>query len=212
MADLRWLTRIGDYEVIRREIPRPGGKPYYLNGSTLIGVLHTTEGDTVEAAWRTLRQQHAAPHFIAGENTIVQCRPLNVQASTLRPGRNNTANVHAQVQVEMVARSRQKLWLPKPATLDPTVAILAFCEKALGIPLRVPNAWPDDCSEMPLPWAANNRRRRQAQRGLWPKEKGWWMHLEVPYQGPTWHWDCGAVRRTRLLALASLDRRGVAGS
>ena len=50
MADLRWLKRIGDYDVIRREIPRPGGKPYYLNGSTLIGVLHTTEGDTVEAA------------------------------------------------------------------------------------------------------------------------------------------------------------------
>ena len=95
MADLRWLERLGNYKVIRREIPRPGGKPYYLNGSTLIGVLHTTEGDTVEAAWRTLRQQNSAPHFIAGENTIVQCRPLNVQASTLRPGRNNTANVHA---------------------------------------------------------------------------------------------------------------------
>jgi hypothetical protein len=33
----------------------------------------------------------------------------------------------------MVARSRQKLWLPKPSTLDPTAAILAFCHKALGI-------------------------------------------------------------------------------
>ena len=44
MADLRWLTRIGDFEVVRREIPRPGGKPYYLNGSTLIGVLHHDRG------------------------------------------------------------------------------------------------------------------------------------------------------------------------
>ncbi len=63
MADLRWLRE----------------------HRTLIGVLHTTEGDTVEAAWRTLGQQNAAPHFIAGEHTIVQCRPLNVEASTLRP-------------------------------------------------------------------------------------------------------------------------------
>lgn len=28
------------------------------------------------------------------------------------------------------------------------------------------------------------------------------MHLEVPYQGPTWHWDCGAVGRSRMLAIA----------
>ncbi len=57
-----------------------------------------------------------------------------MQASTLRPGRNNTANVHAQIQIEMVARSRQGLWLPKAATLEPTVAILAFCERPSGFP------------------------------------------------------------------------------
>ena len=180
MAELRWL----------------------LTSRTLIGVLHTTEGDTVEAAWRTLRQQNAAPHFIAGENKIVQCRPLNVQASTLRPGRNNTANVHAQIQIEMVARSRQGLWLPKAATLEPTVAILAFCEKTPRDSLESAERLAGRLLGHAAALAANNRRRRQAQRGLWPKEKGWWMHLEVPYQGPTWHWDCGAVRRTRLLALA----------
>jgi hypothetical protein len=38
MADLLWLRHLGKYAVVRREIPRPGGKPYYLNGSTLIGV------------------------------------------------------------------------------------------------------------------------------------------------------------------------------
>ncbi len=59
---------------------------------------------------------------------------------------------------------------------------------------------------MPLPWAANNQRRRQAVKDLWPKEKGWWMCLEVPYQGPMWHWDCGTLRRSRMLAMASLDQ------
>jgi hypothetical protein len=121
MADLLWLKRLGDYDVIRREIPRPGGKPYYLNSSTQIGVLHTTEGDTVGGAWRALRQQNAAPH-----SSPARTPPSSaVQASTLRPGRNNTANVHAQIQIEMVAQSRQALWLPKSATLEPTVAILA---------------------------------------------------------------------------------------
>ncbi|MGH9360844.1 MAG: hypothetical protein ACRD2T_02940 [Thermoanaerobaculia bacterium] len=204
MPELRWLSRLGEYKVVRREIPRPAGKPYYLNGSTLVGVLHTTGSDTVESAWRGLNKQNVAPHFIAGENTIVQCRPLNVQASALQPGKNNSANVHAQVQLEMVASSKQKLWLPPPSTLVPTVAILAFCKKALGIPLRVPNNWPDDCSDVPPPWAANNRRRRQAQSRLWPAEKGWWMHMEVPFQGPSWHWDCGALRRTTLLTMAGL--------
>jgi hypothetical protein len=200
-----WVTQIHTFVVEHREIPRPANRPYFLNSSTLIGVLHTTEGTTVNGAWTTLNAAHSAPHFIAGENRIVQCRPLTVQGAALRSGNGNTANVHAQVQIEMVARSREQLWQPAPATLGPTVAIIAFCAKNLGIPLRIPNNWPDDVSDMPLPWARNNRRRKQAaQLGLWPVEKGWWMHMEVPYQGPSWHWDCGALQRSTLLNMAAI--------
>lgn len=202
--EITWVDRIHTYKVERHEIPRRDGKPYYLNSSTLIGVLHTTEGTTVDGAWNSLSKDYIAPHFIAGEGRIVQCRPLNVQGSALRSGNANTANVHAQIQIEMVAKSKETLWLPKERTLQPTVAIMAFCSKRLGIPLKIPYNWPDDCSDMPQPWAANNRRRRQAARGLWPIEKGWWMHLEVPYQDPTWHWDCGALQRSTMITIASI--------
>src|SRR5215210_5170029 len=108
--DVTWVDKIHTFDVEKREIPRPNGKPYFLNSSTLIGVLHTTEGSTVKGAWNTLSQKSVAPHFIAGEGKIVQCRPLNVQGSALRSGSANTANVHAQIQIEMVGMSQEKLW------------------------------------------------------------------------------------------------------
>jgi hypothetical protein len=92
--DFTWVDKIQTFKVERREIPRPNGKSYYLNSSTLIGVLHTTEGTTVEGACDTLNEKFSAPHFIAGEGKIVQCRPLNAQGSALRSGMGNTANVH----------------------------------------------------------------------------------------------------------------------
>lgn len=201
---IEWVNTIGQFNVERREIPRPQGKPYLLNSSTLIGILHTTEGTTVNGAWNVLNEKHSAPHFIAGEGRIVQCRPLNVQGAALVPGPDNTANVHAQIQIEMVAKSNQSLWLPANDTLQPTVAIMAFCAKQLGIPLRIPNNWPDDCSDVPLPWASNNRRRKQAAEGSWPIQKGWWMHMEVPFQGATWHWDCGALQRSSMIVMAGV--------
>jgi len=197
-----WIKKIDKFEVEREEIPRPNQKPYLLNASSLIGILHTTEISTVDKTWKALSAKSVAPHFICGESRIVQCRPLSVQGSALRPGPKNSANVHAQVQIEMVAFSKQKLWLPDDGTLLPAVSIMAYCQRTLGIPLRVPSDWPDDCSDLKNPWASNNKRRRQAVLGIWPKEKGWWMHLEVPYQGPTWHWDCGAIQRSAMLDMA----------
>jgi hypothetical protein len=201
---IEWVDKIGKFKVERREIPRLGGKPYFLNSSTIIGVLHTTEIQGVENSWELLNERHSAPHFVTGEGRILQCRTLNVQGATLAPGNGNTANVHAQIQIEMVANSKEELWLPESGTLEPTVAIMAFCRKHLGIPLRAPNNWPDDCSDVPSPWAANNRRRKQAAKGLWPIEKGWWMHMEVPHQGKNWHWDCGALQRSSMIVMASV--------
>ncbi len=199
---ITWVDKIQTFNVERREIPRPGGKPYFLNSSTLIGILHTTEGTTTDGAWNALNDKSSAPHFIAGQGRIIQCRPLNVQGSALRSGHDNTANVNAQIQIEMVGQSKETLWLPVDGTLKPAVAIMAYCAKQLGIPLQVPNNWPDNCADMPKPWATNNSRRKQAESGLWPVTKGWWMHLEVPFQGDSWHWDCGALRRSEMIEMA----------
>lgn len=206
MKSDEWVENIYDYQVEIDEITRPGDRPYLPNQATSKGVLHTTEGSTIASAFSTLNAKKIAPHFIIGQGRIVQTRPLNAQASALRdPG-----NRDARIQIEMVGFSKQTLWLPEPATLEPTIALLAWCNEWLLIPLVVPNNWPDDVSDMKgQVWAANNRRRKQAAAGLWPKAQGWWMHLEIPLQGPSWHWDCGALRRSEMLkaAQALVDAR-----
>lgn len=200
-----WLTKVFDYTVEKKEIPRPHGKPYYANSSTQIGVLHTTEGATVRSAWNTLSGNFSAPHFIVGENRIVQCRPLTAQAAALHGGKPYFANANASLQIEMVGFSKQSSWLPDVSVLNPTIALLAWAAIEMQIPLVVPFAsWVDDCSDMKGEiWAGNNSRRRKAVTDqLWPRNKGWWMHLEVPGQSPSWHWDCGAIKRTQMLQMA----------
>jgi hypothetical protein len=47
-----------------------------------------------------------------------------------------------------------------------------------------------------------NKRRIRAAAGDFPKLKGWWMHVEVPGQGESWHHDCGKLRRRDMLTMA----------
>jgi hypothetical protein len=198
--------KIGDFNVEFHEIPRSGGKRYLFNTHTQIGVLHTTEGKGVENAWRTLLSKFSPPHFVIGEGRIVQCRPLDVQAAALRGDAPVFANAQAAIQIEMVCYSGGGYqtptadWIPTDDVLLPTIAVLAYCsQNGIDIPLRVPANWPDGLADVkPYP-ASNNSRRRS---GVWPREKGWYMHMEVPGQAPTWHFDCGALRRTEMLRRA----------
>ena len=100
-----WIESIGEYKVEWKEIKRPGGKAYVGVGHTMIGVLHTTQGDTIDPAYTTLAKSHSAPHFIAGDNRIIQCRPLFAQGAALEDGglKNNAS---AALQIEMVGRSK----------------------------------------------------------------------------------------------------------
>jgi hypothetical protein len=196
-----WLTRIGDFAVRKAEIPRPKNAHYYNNSHTQLGVLHTTESDTVQSAFVTLRANHSAPHFIAGENQILQCRPINKQAAALRAANVYNPNTDAALQIEMVGRSKQSLWLPAEGSLRPVVAIMRWAAgDPLNIPLQRPlDAWLDDCSDCKLPWAVSGNSRRLA-KNIWPKSKGWYMHMEVPLNN---HWDCGALRIREILAIAA---------
>lgn len=198
-----WLDKIGTFTVERREILRAGGKPYYRTSSTGIGVLHTVEGSSVDSAWKTLNQSKSAPHFITGERRIIQCRPVSVQAAALRNNPPFYPNVDAQIQIEMADFTLTELWLPGPDVLLPTLNIMAWAALELGIPLQKPAPWPDDLIDLKGEiLAGNNSRRKSAAAGLWPKAKGWWMHMEVPAQAPSWHHDCGALRRTQMFRLA----------
>jgi hypothetical protein len=189
------------FKVERREIPRSGGKSYYPNAGNGTGVLHTTEGGTIEGAWATLSGNHDAPHVICGQSRIIQCRPLNVQGAALHAGPHNNNN--GPIQIEMVGHSQEALWLPDEGTLNPTVAFIAHCAMELGIPLAVPYDWPDDLSDCSKPWASHNSRRKQVE-GDWPNgPKGWYLHLEMGWQDPTWHWDAGAIQRSVMLQQAA---------
>lgn len=195
-----WLKRIGDFDVERAEIPRPENRPYFNNSHTRIGVLHTTESDKVSSAFNTLKLKHSAPHFIAGEDRILQCRPINKQGAALLSTTQYNPNTDAALQIEMVGFSKQTLWMPPQSSLAPVVAIMRWAKgDPLNIPLRRPvDAWLDDCSDVALPWAVSSNARRKAQN-IWPKVTGWYMHMEVPVNN---HWDCGALRFREMLAMA----------
>ena len=192
-----WIDRIGSFEVERAEIKRPNNKPYFNNSHTRIGVLHTTEGDNVHGAFVTLKANHSAPHFIAGEGRILQCRPVTKQAAALRSSTQYNPNTDAALQIEMVGRSKQSLWLPADGSLLPVVAIMNWAEgDPLNIPLQRPaDAWLDDCTDVELPWATTKNGRRLT-KNIWPKVAGWYMHMEVPVND---HWDCGALRLREML-------------
>jgi len=199
---------IGGFEIEHREIKRPGGKPYYLMPElTGTGVLHTTESRSIAVAYDSLKSRYSAPHFLVGENRIIQCRPVGVQAAALV----DPANRRAFIQIECVAftggvypstaKTTTLPWQFSEPTLKPLVALLAYCKRRYQIPLVAPLLWKDDLSDCPLPWATTrNARRRIAERGAWNTEPGWWMHLEVPWNS---HHDCGRLKRTELLRLAA---------
>jgi hypothetical protein len=154
-----WLERIGEFEVERAEIPRRGNSPYFNNSHTRIGVLHTTESDKVGSAFNTLKLKHSAPHFIAGEDRILQCRPINKQGAALLSTKQYNPNTDAALQIEMVGFSKQTLWMPVQSSLAPVVAIMRWANgDPLDIPLRRPvDAWLDNCTGVKLPWAVLRR-------------------------------------------------------
>ena len=199
-----WIDFAFGFKIERKEIKRPGNEAYLPRADSRIGVLHTTEIDGVDQSWDLLNQSASAPHFVTGEGRIVQCRPLSVQGAALRTNSPHTPNKYP-IQIEQVAMTRGTLWLPDEGTLYPTIALMAYLALHDIVPLKIPAGWPDDCSDLqaPPPWDNENRRRVRAAAALWPNEQGWWMHMEVPWAQPTWHWDCGAIRRSVMVEMAS---------
>jgi hypothetical protein len=181
--------------------------------SPVVGVLHTTEGATADGAAATFHANNDAPHFAVDAASIIQFRPLDQIAMCLRhdPAGNvykGETNLYA-VQIEIAGFSKTTPWLPDQATVNRVAAVMAYASLFHGFPLAVPNNWPDDCSDMPLPWACRNARRIWAEAdNNWPNVQGWWMHMEVPGQAPSFHWDCGAIGRTALITAAEAYREG----
>lgn len=219
-----WLpSEIYGVRVERHFIPRPGNAPVRAMPNTGRFVLHSTEGlpkfinpeappkqrkyrfddwtqaaerSAFEGAIRSLTRRNIAPHFTVGDDRIAQHRQIGQQGSALRGGVRN-GETYIQVEISANTEGRKGLWLPTPRSLRPLVALLAYSFKHLGIPPRVPNAWPDDMRDCPLPWATRRNARRSS--GVWAKERGVFMHLEVPDND---HFDCALMERTRIIQMA----------
>jgi|GEM_PF-2124769 len=227
MPQLEWIEgeNLFGFTVIRHDLPRAGNKPFIHLTRLGRGVIHTTEGATIDNAIATLASKFDGPHFVVGGDHIIQGRPLNVQGASLRqnPGAPLT-NARADVQIECVGFSQTKLWMfddwakhafpinpisKKPvasasdfkgSTLNPLVALLAWLTQNAGIPLTRPSPnWKDDMTDCPLPWAVASNRRRLSK--VWDTNaQGWFGHLEVQHQENSNHFDPGALDYTTLFA------------
>ena len=186
-----WLK--GDLDGIRvekRESRRPSGQPYIPLDNPKAFIIHTTEGTTVDGAWNTLNSRFSAPHFIAGEGRIVQMRPLWAEGATVHDHNN------LGWQVECVGFSKQfqhKLTLP---SWRPLVALTRFMAQEKNVPLRRPDGWKDDCSDINTALATDNTRRKSRKALFFSGLLG---HIDIPDQAPTWHWDPGCLDYSALI-------------
>ena len=213
-----WLPQeIFGVKVLRKEIPRSGGKPYVRMAPNGVAVLHTTEGWSILGAWNTLKHHPrgpAAPHFITGEGYIIQCRPLGVQAAALRDTPAHP-NKDAYVQVEMcgytggskdTAKHAMDAWQLVASTLKPQAALMAYLHLHKIVALKRAYPFPDDCSDMRGVWAREKNTRRVLNVYGKPQHKGYFYHLEVPGND---HYDCGALDFAGLVRAAQDVLAGV---
>src|ERR1700722_10871634 len=136
---LQWLQKAGDFQV-----QHIGGIPHFPQSVNLgwprAGVLHTTEGSTIEGAMSVFKT-HFAPHFVLGKSesgkvVVYQLVPIGFIGAALV-----THNNRAIVQVEMVGFSKETAWFPDDETAAALAGLMASCRDEYGIPLSRP--WPD---------------------------------------------------------------------
>jgi LysM repeat protein len=191
-----------------REIKRPAGKAYIkMPVNTHKGVLHTTQGNGIEAAWDTLKAKTAAPHFLIGQNRIMQLRPLGVQSAALIDPGNRLAYVQIEncgfTGGEAAAKDENHhamdSWQFQDSTRNPLAATLAFLHQKNIIPLRRAYPWPDNCKDMKGVWARVNNTRRVQKIYNDLNAIGWFGHIEVPENN---HYDIGAYEWEELFKQA----------
>jgi hypothetical protein len=188
-------------------LPGPGGKEFPVKhfpqgpNNPLAEVkpqlvLHTTETDGYVESLQYPVQ------FQVGEGIVGQHRPIWAQGWGLKSGTGN----EFCIQIEIVGRSQLALWLPKPDSLGPLVALMAFLHQRgfVKTALARPTGWPDKLDRGPE--ATSSYYRRQA--GLWPTTAGVYGHVDIPGND---HWDPGSLEYAQLFQMVR-DVTGDSGS
>lgn len=176
----KWLARVGRFRV--EHVPLP-----YWHGNVDLsaprkGILHTTEGSTIEGALSAYRAKQFTPTFTLGRDAkgrvrILQHKPLGIMGSTLaNPYGGVDTNRLAVVQIELVGFSQRDPWYPEREVADALTSLMA----ALHWEAKIPLVW-KPC-------------RRSA--ACWLSTAGWMGHIDVPENS---HWDPGQLDTARLL-------------
>lgn len=179
-----WLDKVGKFSV--EHVPCPHFSQAVNLSEARKGVIHTTEGGSVDGAMGVFKS-HYAPQFLVGPGRILQLVQVGTIGAALV-----THNFDTLVQVEVVGFSKTSLWLPDPEVLEPLAALMALCQTEYSIPLFHP--WPDG------DYGANGSHRTA---GKWAKVPGWYGHGDAPV--PDTHWDPGALEWTKVFAAARLN-------
>lgn len=166
-------------------------------------VLHTTEGETDEGALDTFHQRGDPPHWTMDDDSIYLTVPLNKTAAALRHGATSPPGFSPNscaIQFEIATKSQTKPWKLDDGRLNRLSAAMAYSALFLGwdlSQLAYPNlTWEDDKSDIHTIWASDNTRRQWAAQSWRYPDAGpgkVWDHCSVPFQDPTWHYDCGAL-------------------
>ncbi|MBO9658552.1 MAG: N-acetylmuramoyl-L-alanine amidase, partial [Chitinophagaceae bacterium] len=153
------------------------------------GVLHTTEGSTIEGAIQTFKNTNFWPHFTIEPNTmrVIQHLPLTIGARALsdQATAENAANC---IQIEIVGFAAETpTWAPEQ---------LAF----IGDVMR------QIMDQVPIPKQSGRTFLNQAGVNAHPENRmsvnewklfsGWCGHQHVPGES---HWDPGAIDIDTLL-------------
>jgi hypothetical protein len=189
-------------------LPGPGDKeypikrfaqgPYYSLAQVKPNlVLHTTETDGY------VEHLEYPSQWQVGEGIIGQHRPLWAKGEALK---GDTTNDPYAMQIEIVGRSQLDLWLPKPGSLGPLVALMAWFQQRGLVKSAVtrPTNWADKLDRGPQ--ATSTYYRRQAN--LWPSTAGVYGHVDIPDND---HWDPGSLEYAQLFRMV-LDVTGDSGS
>lgn len=179
-----WLTRVGKFRV--EHVPLP-----YWHGNVDMsaprkGILHTTEGSSIEGALSAYRSKNFTPTFTLGRDfhkkvRVMQHKPLGIMGSTLANASGGVeTNRVALIQIELVGFSKKDLWYPDAEVADALTSLIAAVSTEGNVPLR---------------WNACKR-----SSSCWRNVAGWMGHIDVP---ENFHWDPGQMDTKRLMAQSS---------
>lgn len=154
------------------------------------GVLHTTEGNTLEDAVTSFRGDNFWPHFTIEPKTlrIAQHLPLTIGARSLSDHATPENAAHC-IQIEIVGKAAESpTWAPEQLAFIRDV--MRKIEDEVPIPRQSGLRFLDAAG-------VNSTPGNRMQVAAWKTFSGWCGHQHVP--GET-HWDPGAIDIDALLS------------